>query len=58
MFRVFGKDAPICAESIRTILHGHVYDGPEGTRELGLIYTPADDTIRRLYEWARQEEKL
>lgn len=58
VFRVLGKDAPICAESIRTILHGHVYDGSRATRELGLTYTPADDTIRRLYEWAREEGKL
>jgi dihydroflavonol-4-reductase len=58
LFRVVGRDAPVCAESIRTILHGHVYDGSRAARELGLEYTPADVTMRRLYEWAQREGKL
>ncbi len=58
MFRLLGKDAPICAESVRTLLHGHVYDGTKATRELGLVYTSADLTFRRLLDWARLEGKI
>jgi len=58
VFRVLGQDAPICSESVRTVLHGHVYDGSRATRELGLVYTPADLTLRRLFDWARQEGKV
>ena len=28
----------------RTMLHGHAYDGSRATRDLGLVYTPAEDT--------------
>lgn len=58
LFRVLGKDAPICSESVRTLLHGHVYDGSKATRELGLVYTPADLTFGRLLDWARQEGRV
>jgi dihydroflavonol-4-reductase len=58
IYRVIGKDAPICTESIRTILHGHVYDGTRATRELGLKYTSADDLFTRLFAWAKSEGKL
>lgn len=58
VFKIIGREAPVCAESVRTILHGHVYDGSRATRELGLSYTPADVTIRRLREWAQEEGKL
>lgn len=58
LFRLLGKDAPICGESVRTLLHGHVYDGTKATRELGLVYTPADLTFRRLLDWARLEGKI
>ncbi|MGI8518826.1 MAG: NAD-dependent epimerase/dehydratase family protein [Acidimicrobiia bacterium] len=58
VFRVLRKDAPICSESVRTILYGHVYDGSRATRELGLAYSPADMTLRRLFDWARLEGKL
>ncbi len=34
------------------MLHGHAYDGSRATRDLGLVYTPAEDTLRRLYTWA------
>jgi dihydroflavonol-4-reductase len=38
---------------IRTLLHGHRYDGSKATRELGLRYTPLEDTLRRTMDWAR-----
>ena len=57
-FRVRGKQPPVCREMVRTLLHGHRYDGARAERELGLVYTPADETLRRTVEWARREGLL
>jgi dihydroflavonol-4-reductase len=46
-----GRDPPICRELVRTILHGHRYDGSRAVRELGLTYTPIHDTIARTVAW-------
>jgi dihydroflavonol-4-reductase len=54
-FRVRGKTPPVCREMVRTLLHGHQYDGSRAERELGLRYTPVTETFRRTIEWARQE---
>ena len=43
---------------VRTLLHGHRYDGSRAERELGLSYTAPEDTIRRTVEWARSEGLL
>jgi dihydroflavonol-4-reductase len=40
---------------VRTMLHGHRYDGSRATRELGLSYTPVRDTFARTIEWALSE---
>jgi dihydroflavonol-4-reductase len=40
---------------IATMLHGHRYDGSRASRELGLEYTPVEDTLRRTVEWARSQ---
>ncbi|MGB2952130.1 MAG: NAD-dependent epimerase/dehydratase family protein [Gaiellaceae bacterium] len=46
------RDSPrVCRELVRTILHGHAYDGSKATRELGLIYTPVEETLRRTLDW-------
>jgi dihydroflavonol-4-reductase len=50
-----GKVSPICRGRVDTILHGHRYDGSRATRELGLQYTPVEDTFRRTIEWAVRE---
>jgi len=55
VFRVRGKTPPVCREMVRTLLHGHRYDGSRATRELGLEYTPVADTFRRTIEWAARE---
>ncbi len=55
VFGLLGRVAPICNESVQAILHGHLYDGSKASRELGLRYTPADATLRRLREWAQEE---
>ncbi|MDE3130871.1 MAG: epimerase, partial [Acidobacteriota bacterium] len=52
-FRARGRQPPICRELVRTLLHGHRYDGTRAERELGLVYTAPPETIRRTVEWAR-----
>jgi dihydroflavonol-4-reductase len=54
-FRARGKTPPVCREMVRTLLHGHRYDGSRATRELGLEYTPVADTFRRTIDWAKAE---
>jgi dihydroflavonol-4-reductase len=54
-FRVRGKHPPFCREMVRTLLHGHRYDGSRATRELGLTYRPVADTFARTIAWARAE---
>lgn len=49
--RARGRTSSICPARIRTILHGHRYDGSRATRELGLTYTPIAETFRRTIEW-------
>ena len=57
-FRVGGKHPPVCREMVRTLLHGHRYDGSRAERELGLTYTEPRETLRRTVEWARAEGLL
>ena len=54
-FRLRGKTPSVCRARVRTILHGHRYDGSRATRELGLKYTPVADTFARTIEWAVAE---
>ena len=54
-FRARGKSPPVCREMVRTLLHGHRYDGSRAARELGLRYTPVEETFRRTIEWATRE---
>ena len=53
-FRLARRRPPLCREMVRTILHGHAYDGSRAVRELGMTYTPAEDTLRRTVAWARE----
>ena len=53
--RARGKTSSVCRARVRTILHGHRYDGSRATRELGLSYTPVAETFRRTIEWAVAE---
>jgi dihydroflavonol-4-reductase len=57
-FKLAGRDPPICREMVRTLLHGHRYDGSRAERELGLHYTDPRETLRRTVEWARAEGLL
>jgi dihydroflavonol-4-reductase len=54
-FRIRGKTPPVCREMVRTLLHGHRYDGSRAARELGLEYTPVAETFRRTIDWAASE---
>jgi dihydroflavonol-4-reductase len=54
-FRARGRKPPVCREMIDTMLHGHHYDGSRASAELGLRYTPVEETFRRTIEWARAE---
>ena len=54
-FRLARRRPPLCRQMVRTLLHGHRYDGTRATRELGLQYTPPEDTLRRLVRWAVDE---
>ena len=53
--RARGRTSSLCRARVRTILHGHRYDGSRATRELGLSYTPVAETFRRTIEWALAE---
>ena len=57
-FKIAGRSPPICREMVRTLLHGHRYDGSRAERELGLRYTEPRDTLRRTMDWARAEGLL
>jgi dihydroflavonol-4-reductase len=54
-FRALGRQPPLCREMVRTLVHGHRYDGSRAERELGLRYTPVEETFRRTIEWAERE---
>lgn len=55
VYRARGKKPPVCREMVRTLLHGHRYDGSRATRALGLEYTPVADTFRRTIDWTIAE---
>ena len=53
--RALGRTPPICREMVDTMLHGHRYDGGRAARELGLHYTPVEQTLRRTIQWASEQ---
>jgi dihydroflavonol-4-reductase len=53
-FRLVRRRPPVCREMVRTLIHGHRYDGSRAERELGLRYSDPRDTIRRTVAWARE----
>jgi dihydroflavonol-4-reductase len=53
------RDTPrICRELARTLTHGHAYDGTKASRELGLHYTPIEETLRRTFAWWEEQGLL
>src|SRR5688500_14645604 len=53
--RARGRTSSLCRARIRTILHGHRYDGSRAERALGLAYAPVADTFGRTIDWAVAE---
>lgn len=49
--RLRGRRPSVCREMVRTLLHGHAYDGSRAERELGLRYTPVEDWLARTVRW-------
>lgn len=50
------RDLPLCREAVRTLLHGHRYEGSRAERELGLTYTPMEETVRRTLAWYAERD--
>ncbi|MEA3502599.1 MAG: NAD-dependent epimerase/dehydratase family protein [Actinomycetota bacterium] len=48
---LLGGDRPICVEMLRTLLHGHRFDASLSIDELGMAYTPLDETFKRTVDW-------
>lgn len=49
--RLLRSDPWVCPEAIRTLLHGHRFDGSFSERSLGLRYTPIEETVRTTLAW-------
>lgn len=43
--------ADVCPALVDTLLHGHRFDGSRAERDLGISYTPIEDTFRRTIGW-------
>jgi dihydroflavonol-4-reductase len=56
--RLARRKPPVCREMVRTLLHGHTYDGSRASRDLGLRYTEPRETLRKTVDWARAEGLL
>ncbi|MGZ4150040.1 MAG: hypothetical protein ACXVQJ_08380, partial [Actinomycetota bacterium] len=53
-----GDDPPVCPAAVRTLLHGHRYDGSRAAEELGLRYTPIEVTLEKTLAWAAERRML
>jgi dihydroflavonol-4-reductase len=51
-------DAAACPALLRTLLHGHRYDGSRASHELGLAYRPLEETLDRILAWYRARDLL
>lgn len=55
IWRLRGRRPPFCRENVRTISHGHRYDGNRAVRELGMSYIGPEDFLQKLVAWYRKE---
>ena len=53
--RLLRRPLPLCPEVVRTLLHGHRFDGSRAERELGLTYRPLRDTVARTLDWYAEQ---
>ncbi|MGD2102882.1 MAG: NAD-dependent epimerase/dehydratase family protein [Acidimicrobiia bacterium] len=58
VFRALGRQTPLCAESARVLLGGLAYDGAKAMHDLGLRYTPIEETLERTVTWFRGQGLL
>ena len=56
--RIRGRKPSLCREMVRTLRHGHAYDGSKAATELGLVYTTAPVLLGRLVDWFTAEGLL
>jgi dihydroflavonol-4-reductase len=49
--RIRNRRSPFCREMVRTLTEGSAYDGTKATRDLGLVYTPIEASMRRTIGW-------
>ena len=56
--RMVRKQPPVCREMVRVLQDGAAYDGSRATRDLGLRYTSAEETIARTIAWFGTEGLL
>jgi dihydroflavonol-4-reductase len=45
------RRSPFCREMVRTLTEGSPYDGTRAARDLGLVYTPIEASMRRTISW-------
>ncbi|MHB8393174.1 MAG: NAD-dependent epimerase/dehydratase family protein [Candidatus Dormibacteria bacterium] len=50
-FEARRRRPPVCGEMVRTLLHGHTYDGTRAAQELGFDYTPMPEFVRTTLRW-------
>ncbi|QBI20666.1 NAD-dependent epimerase/dehydratase family protein [Egibacter rhizosphaerae] len=56
--RVRRREPRFCPEMVRTLRHGHAYDGSKAARELGLEYTPVAETLERTIRWFAEQRMI
>jgi dihydroflavonol-4-reductase len=56
--RIRGRKPSFCREMVRTLRHGHAYDGSKAASELGVVYTTAPALLSRLTDWFSSEGML
>ncbi len=54
IWRMRRRRPPFCREMVRTISHGHRYDGGRAVRELGMSYLGPEEFLSRLVAWYRE----
>ncbi len=58
VFRIAGRRPPMCRETARVLGFGHHYDGSRAAQELGLRYTPVENTLASTVLWFEEEGLL
>lgn len=58
LYGLIRRQGRLCPELVRTLLHGHAFDGSLAERELGVSYTPLTTTLDRIVAWYRESGYL